>query len=280
MEGGTSMRILSLSAVGPQGTQRNMLVNLAGALVEQGCDVLVLDDGPVHLGVAAALGLSPRLDLGHVIRREHGLDEVIQHGPGGLRVLPLGQGLQGLARLPQAQQQRLLAEIARQAPEVDSLLLAGRPGLDLLASPPPQGQRHLLAMAGGGATTITGGYAAIKHLATSLGQREFHVLMSDVASEEQARTIFGNLARTARRHLQASLSWAGHVPSDDALARSARLRLPVVAAFPRTAAAEHWRGVARALSAWPATGQACGGFDAFLRRLLDVTPLQTEAVPG
>jgi MinD-like ATPase involved in chromosome partitioning or flagellar assembly len=60
----------------------------------------------------------------------------------------------------------------------------------------------------------------------------------------------------------------GHVPADDKLQHAARLRLPVVAAFPQAAAAGSFRSLAQAVTGWPRAEEDGRGFDDFMRRLI------------
>jgi flagellar biosynthesis protein FlhG len=103
------------------------------------------------------------------------------------------------------------------------------------------------------------------------------VLVSDVASEGEARAIFANVARVARRYLQVSLDFMGHVPPDDKLRHAARLRLPVVAAFPGAAAAASFRRLAQAIAGWPRAEEDGCGLDDFMRRLIHSNRLRAAA---
>ncbi len=260
------LRVVSISA-GAGGTTA-AIINLAGALAELGNDVLILDAYPAAQGVAAALGLKARFDFEDVIRRSRNLDEVIVRGPAGIRILPLACGARSLAHLPAPEQQRLLDRCGRPGFPVDTLLVDAAPrGADALAWPGTAVQ-EVIVIAGSSAAAITAAYASIKRLSNELARREFHVLVGNVASESEARTIFDNMAAVARRYLRASLHFIGHLPRDDKLQHAARLRLPVVAAFPGAAAAASFRRMAQAVADWPRTEEDGCGFDDFMRRLI------------
>ena len=136
-----------------------------------------------------------------------------------------------------------------------------------LAWPGAAGQ-EVVVIAGGSAAAITAAYTSIKRLCNELARREFHILVGNVAGESKARAIFDNMAAVARRYLRASLHFMGYVPPDDKLLHAARLRLPVVAAFPGAAAAGSFRSVAQAVAGWPRAAEDGCGFDEFMRRLI------------
>lgn len=271
----SGLRVVSISAGGSGKT--GAIVNLAGALAELGSDVLILDEHPAAHGVAAALGLKARFDLEDVIRRERDLDEVIVRGPAGILILPLARGVRSLAQLPAPEQQWLVERCGRLGFPVDTLLVDAAPGSASALVWPGTAAQEVIVLAGGSAAAITAGYALIKRLANEFARREFHVLVSNVASESEARTIFGNMAGVARRYLQVSLDFMGHVPPDDKLQHAARLRLPVVAAFPGAAAAGSFRRLAQAITGWPRAEEDGCGFDDFMRRLIHSNRLRTAA---
>ena len=261
----SGLRVVSVSADGG-GTAA--VINLAGALAEQGSDVLILDERPQGQGVSAALGLNARFDLEHVIRRERDLEEVIVRGPGGILILPLARGAHSLAQLHAREQLRLVERCARLGIPVDTLLVHAAQGSASALPCAPTAEREVIVIAGGGPAAITAGYVLIKRLSNGCGRREFHVLLANVASEREAQAIFANMAGAARDYLQVALNFMGYIPPDDKLQHAARLRLPVVAAFPRAPAAASYRSLARAVADWPRAEQDGAGFGDFMRRLI------------
>mgnify|MGYP001559917367 CR=1 FL=1 len=271
----SGLRVVCVSAGGSGDT--GAIVNLAGALAELGSDVLILDEQPAARGVTAALGLKARFDFEHVIRRERDLDEVIVRGPAGIRILPVARGTRSLLQLPATEQQRVLERCGRLGFSVDTLLVAAAAGSASALPWPGPAAEEVIILAGGSAAAITTAYALIKRLSNEFARREFHVLVSNVASESEARTIFANMSGVARRYLHVSLDFMGHVPPDDKLQHAARLRLPVVAAFPGAAAAGSFRRLAQAIAGWPRAEEDGCGFDEFMRRLIRSDGLRAAA---
>jgi len=263
-----ALRVVAIGSGTGGSCKTRAIVNLAGALAELGRDVLIADENPAGHGVAAALGIEARFDLEDVVRRARDLDEVIVRGPAGLLILPMARGARSLAQLPVAGRKRLLERCRRLSFPVDTLLVDSAPGSASALLWPGTAAREVIVLPGGAAASITAAYALIKRLSNLSARREFHILVSEMASEKEARTIFGNMAGVARRHLQVSLEFMGHIPPDDKLQHAARLRLPVVAAFPEAAAAGSFRRLAQAIAGWPQAEEVGGGFDEFMRRLI------------
>lgn len=256
------LRVVSVSA-GEGASQRNWaIINLAGALAHGGSEVLILDAGPAQQGVAAALGLQTRFDLEDVVRGRRDLDDAILRGPAGIKVLPLARGARALAQMPGADQQWLIERCARAGLAFDTLLADAAQGAGVSAP-------ELIFLGGAGASALTQAYASVKRLCGQFARREFQVMVGNVAGEREARAVFANIAGVARRHLRVSLDFLGHVPSDDRLRQAARLRMPVVAAFPDCASAASLRAMAHAIAGWPRPDQDGGGLDGFMRGLID-----------
>ena len=257
------LRVVSVSA-GEGASQRNWaMINLAGALAQGGSEVLILDAGPAAQGVAAALGLHVRFDLEDVIGHRRELHEVILRGPAGINVLPFSGGARSLARWPAPDRQWLVQRCAGAGLSFDTLLAdAEHAGVAAPAA-------ELIVLAGSGASAVTQAYANVKRLCLGSARRDFQVLVSNVQGEGEARAAFGNIARVARRHLCVSLDFLGHVPNDDRLRQAARLRIPVVTAFPDAASAVSLRKLAHSITGWPRTPQDNEGLGGFMRGLID-----------
>lgn len=278
MTGHGTLRVVSLGA-GEGGSARTMaIINLAGALAELGRDVLVLDESPTLHGVTATLGLKARFDLEDVIRRKRDLDEVIVRGPAGIKILPVACGARSLAQLPASEQQWLVERCGRLGFAVDTLLMDAVPGSASALVWPGVAAQEVIIIGGGGANAVTAAYALIKRLSSESGRREFHVMVSNVTSEREGRIVCGNVARVARRYLQVSLDFVGHVPPDDKMWHAASMRLPVVAAFPTAAAAESFRRLAQVIIASPRAEYDGSGFDDFMRNLIQSSRVHIAAV--
>lgn len=271
------LRIVRLSSGAGGREKTGAALNLAAALAELGRDVLILDENPAASGVTAELGLKARFDLDDVVRRKCDLDEVLVRGPAGILILPMARGASSLARLPLREQQWLIECCSRFSPSVDTLLVDAAEGGASALLWPGSAAQEVVVLGGASAHAITSGYALIKRLNAEFGRREFRLLVSHVSGETEARKIFGNMAGVARRYLQVSLDFMGHIPADDQLRQAARLRLPVVAAFPAAAATGSFRNLALAITGWPRAQEGASGLDEFMRRLIDSSRLRAAA---
>lgn len=245
------LRVVSVSAAGRAGNDIGAIINLAGALTEIGSDVLILDERSGRPSAAGVPGRNVRFNLKDLLGGSRPLDDMIVHGPGGIRVLPLAECGLNLRQLPETEQHRLKLRLRHLANPVDTLLVDATPASANALLSGAAGVRDVIVLAGGGATEITAAYGLIKRLSNEFARREFHILVGNVASENRARSIVSHMAGVARHYLRVSLDFIGHVPPDEKLLHAARLRLPVGTAFPSAAAATSFRSVAHAVANWP-----------------------------
>jgi len=268
------LRVVSVSTGDSGGP--GAIVNLAGALAELGRDVLILDGRPSARGVTSALGLKAPPDP-YDASSGRELEDMIVRGPAGIRVLSLVDSARAPAPLTERDQLRLMQRLGNLGIPVDTLLVDAAPGRASALFSPCAGVREVIVLAGGNAQAITAGYALIKRLSNEFACHEFHVLVNNVASESSARTIVRNMADVARRYLRVSIDFMGHVPPDEKLRHAARLRLPVVAAFPAATASVSFRSLAQAITSWPCDGVDTHTFDGVINRAPRLNSLRPVA---
>ena len=230
------------------------LLNLAVALAHRGRDVMVLDRRSQLCVISAALGMPARA----AGRRTAEAEDPIQRGPAGIAIVA---GTPGLGASAEAAPDTPLLPVARGA-EADALAPVDA-GADVVAVTTAVGAE------------ITAAYALVKRLATEAGARHVHLLVDRAQSQTQAAALTRNMARVARQFLAVSLDLLGWVPADPTLDRAARLRLPVVEAFPEAPAARAYRAMADAIAAWPLPGRERAEATRLVQSLL-----RHERLPG
>lgn len=210
----------------------SVVVNLAAAWAHAGKEVLILDEHVSANNVANTLALKPRYDLLNVIRGDKALHEVTLRGSDGVRVLPVARAMQLLAKLDEAERDKLLDALNQAARGMDVVLVdaAAREGHSVCAS--LSGDAPLVLVLNGTASGITESYAMLKQMALQNGRQVFDIVVNKVGNEREARAIFDNMAQLARRNLQVQLEYMGYIPTDEKLKRATQLCRPVVEAFP------------------------------------------------
>lgn len=256
-------------------------INLATAMARSGKEVLVLDENQAPNNFLDHLGLYAKYDLLDVAQEKCKLHEAVLSTK-GFSVLSTARAMYSLAQLKQAEQQRLQNALTEVGNGVDVMLvdaampalsraggLAGHAGVSSsLAS-----GVSLLVVVDATASGITDSYALIKRLALENARLQFEIVVNKVVDEQAAMTVFGNMAKVARRNLTARLEYLGYIPHDDRLKRATQLGKPVVEAFPNAVSSKSYLELSQKLLHLPIQqNEAEGGVCTIIKDLMRQVP--------
>jgi ATPases involved in chromosome partitioning len=128
--------IAILSGKGGVG-KTNVAVNLALALGELGLRTAVLDADLGLANVDVLLGVVPKFNLGHVLRGEKEMKEIVLAVNSKVSIIPGGSGLRELADLDDQKQSWFIEKLSALEDDLDLLILDTGAGI----------QRNVLAFA-------------------------------------------------------------------------------------------------------------------------------------
>jgi flagellar biosynthesis protein FlhG len=263
-----SVRVVTLTSGRTGVGKTNIVVNLAAALAKRGRHVLVLDEQQGKGSMETLLGLTARYDLMHVIRREKTLEEVMLRGPEGVDIVSAGNGLQVLGELGQEDQDWLVQSFRQLSKTVDVVLVDAIAGVASNVLPLSLASQEIVIVVSPHPSSIKDAYALIKVLNQNFAIHRFHILVSKVKNEQEARALYDNMAEVAVRFLNVSLDFMGYVPFDEKLRQAARICRSVVEAFPVAESAKAFRDLAETMEQWPYPSGEGGRLEAFMQRLI------------
>lgn len=237
------MRIVAIAGMAPGMGATTVATNLAAALVQQGKEVLLLDEH--HPGPESACQVwrvEPRGTLADVVAQRASCEDAAARTGCGARLLPVGDSFdETLAatfdpRLLQPSRVVLIDAALDRAGRLSALArVAGE--LVLVLRPHPS------------AITVT--YSGIKQLHYAHGLKQLRFLLNGVADMPGAQRITQNMADTGSRYLGVSLQVAGSVQADLRMSAARYLNQTVVEAFPASLAAADFRRIADDMGQWP-----------------------------
>lgn len=270
--------VRSVTFVGGKGGigRTAVLSSIAAALSRQGRSVLLLDQNRGRASAIAGLGLSRGRDLADHIEHDVALEEIVQHGPDGLRLIAAARAFDLMGRQVPAREDQLARQFERLAPRLDYLLVDAPAGEAIHSPSLSLASQEVVVMVSPQPESVTGAYALIRRLSWDLASRRFHIVANRVRSAEQGGILFDNIARAARSYLNLTLDYLGCVPDDDAMRKARRLRQPLHRLFPDSAAAVACGLLAEAIDQWPYPGEDC--LDGVVQRLLQ--PRRAAAFSG
>lgn len=253
----------------------NVSVNLATALSRMGSEVMLFDADLGLANVDVALGLSPKLNLSHVIAGEASLEEVLVDAPGGFTIVPASSGTQRMTELTAAEHAGLIRCFSELERDVDVLLVDTAAGISESVVSFVRACRELVIVACNEPSSITDAYALIKVL-NRYGIERFHLVANRVRSRREGQMLHQKLAVATDRFLDLNLDFIGAIPEDDRLRRAVQKQQPVVETYPNSPSARAFNDLARRIDAWPTPTGATGNLEFFVERLIEYSNMGGE----
>lgn len=255
----------------------NLVGNLARAYAAMGKEVLILDADLGLANIDILFGVRPAFNIGHVIRGEKRLEEVMVSPADRIRIIPAGSGISSLTQLTEGEKLSLLGEFEASEIRADIVLIDTGAGISqnviyfnlaadeciLVATPEP--------------TSITDVYAMMKVMVTEHGYKHFKLLVNMVNNKKEAKQVFLTLSQAASRFLTGVvLEFGGFIPHDPYLRKAVLDRKTVMTAYPQTEASRQIRSIAKTLLNTPVRHDSEGTIKFFMKRFVSLSP---EASP-
>ncbi|MCP4389646.1 MAG: MinD/ParA family protein [Gammaproteobacteria bacterium] len=247
----------------------NVTVNLAVTLAQSGERVMVMDADMGLANIDVLLGLSPGLNLSHVINGECSLEETIIEGPAGIKIVPASSGIASMSDLTPAQNAGVIRSFSELTEPVDTLLIDTAAGLSDSVLSYTRAAREVIVVVCDEPASITDAYAMVKVMNRDYGVERFHVLANQAHGATQGRELYNKLARVSERFLDVTLDYLGCIPYDDCLKKAVQKQKSVVEAFPRSQSATSFRQIAKKTQQWPTPNSMEGHLEFFIERLVN-----------
>jgi flagellar biosynthesis protein FlhG len=210
----------------------NFSANLALLLAKAGQRVVVVD---ADLGLAnlhVVLGVSPRYHLGHIIRGEKSLRDVLHTAPQGFDILAGGSGIAELANLGHIERQRFIHRLAELDDLADIVLIDTGAGLSDNVLSFVTAAEEVIVVTTPEPTALADAYATIKVVSRDNPDALLSVVVNMAATEAEADATAERLRLVAKQFLDIDLGILGVILQDPAVPRAVRAQRPVVAEWP------------------------------------------------
>ncbi|WP_211464038.1 P-loop NTPase family protein [Collimonas silvisoli] len=237
--------VIALVGSSPRIGVTSVALNLAAALVQQGKEVLLLDEqSGAHpatakwAGAGVAAGSWSEVAAGGLP-----LSLAASRMACGALLLPV----RSTCRRDPATAEADVRSVFRGQVILIDASLDQRGGLSPLAAQADD----VVVVLRPQAASITAAYTCIKQLHYTHAMQRLRIMVNLAAGMPEAQRVLSNLAATGSRYLGLALEPAGCVAEDPHLVRAQGLKLSVVEAFQTSAAAVDFRRIAGQLLQWP-----------------------------
>ena len=219
----------------------NIAVNCGIELARMGWRIIILD---VDLGLAnidVVMDLNARYNLGHVIRGEKKISDILVTTGGAVSVVPGGSGLVELANLTDGQRNNLIRSFDTLSSMADILIVDTAAGVSRNVIGFASAADEVIVVATPEPTSITDAYATIKLLIRANFKGKIDLVVNMAANSTEANRVAARIVKVAMQFLRARVYYIGYIERDQAVVAAVQRRRPFVIEQPRSRAAAQVR---------------------------------------
>ena len=146
-------------------------LNLAVALCQMGKKVMLFDADLGLANIDVMLGLKVDKNLGHVLNGECELQDILQTGPHGLRIVPASSGLKQMVELTVEQHAGLIRAFSTLKEDIDYFIVDTAAGISDMVLSFCRAAQDVLMVVCNEPTSVADAYAQMKVLSRDYGVR-------------------------------------------------------------------------------------------------------------
>lgn len=237
-KGEMSARIITVcSGKGGVG-KSNFTLNFALALKALGKRVLLFDADIGMANIDVLMGVSAKFNLYHLLKREVGIEQIIQLGPNSLPFIAGGSGLDELFSLSESDLEYFTAQIALVADSMDFILFDTGAGLSKETMKFITSADDCLVVTTPEPTAITDAYALMKVVHHSHPEISFKLIVNQASDEREATMTSDKIRMAATRFLELDVNYLGHISADPHVVQAVKRQTPFSLAYPNSVAAK------------------------------------------
>ena len=243
-------------------------LNTAAALSQLGRKVLLFDADLGLANIDVMLGLRVEKNLGHVLKGECSLKDIIKDGPLGLRIVPASSGLKEMAGLSRDEHAGPIRAFSDLDEDIDVLIVDTAAGISDMVLSFCRAAQDVVMVVCNEPTSVADAYAQMKVLSRDYGVSRFKIVANQVHSLDEGKSMFKKLVLVTDRFLDVTLELVSCIPADPNMKNAIKKRSCVVDLFPQSPASRAFRALALRVLKWPVPERAGGHLEFFVESLV------------
>ena len=248
----------------------NISINLATSLARMKKRVMLLDADFGLANVDVVLGLSPEMNLLHVLENQCSLKDILIDGPENIKIVPASSGVKRMANLNSLEQSGLISAFSELADELDVMIIDTAAGISDSVVHFARAAGEVFVVVCDEPASIADAYALIKVLSRDYAVNKFSIIANQVESKAHGEMLFNQILRVINKYLDVSVNYLGAIPEDAYLKKAVKRQLSVTSAYPRSRSAEAFKELAKKVDSRKMEDNSSGNLEFFAEQLVHV----------
>ncbi|MFC0214356.1 MinD/ParA family protein [Paenibacillus chartarius] len=237
-QSGRTTRIITVTSGKGGVGKSNFTLNFALSLQAKGYKVLVFDADIGLANIDVLMGVSPKYNLYHLLKKEKTIWEIVQKGPGELEFIAGGSGFQDLIRLSEEELDYFSEQIGQLNGYADFLIFDTGAGLSKETLKFILAAQETIVVTTPEPTSITDAYAIIKMVHAMEYNVKFQLVVNRVTDPNEGKHTANKISLVAKQFLQLDIPTLGYVSDDPLVSKAVKKQVPFSVAFPNCPASK------------------------------------------
>jgi flagellar biosynthesis protein FlhG len=266
-ENGSRTRIIAISSGKGGVGKTNLSINIALAYASLGKKVIVLDADLGLANVNVILGIIPKFNLYHLIRKQKSIREIILDTGYGIQIVAGASGFSKIANLSDEEREVFIQELSELS-SADVIIVDTSAGvsnnvLDFIAA-----ADDAIIITTPEPTAITDAYGIVKIIATEIDYLNIglKLVVNRVKSVTQGKKVAERVISIAGQFLNLKMDYLGYVYEDPAVGQAVLKQKPFFLVDPKCKASICVRHIVSRLE--KVDYKQGGGISSFLKKLV------------
>lgn len=217
----------------------NFTLNFALALSSKGYKVLVFDADIGLANIDVLMGMTPKYNLYHLLKKEKTIWDIIQEGYNGLQFIAGGSGFNDLIRLTEQELEYFTEQVGQLHGHADFILFDTGAGLSKETLKFILAAEETFVVTTPEPTSITDAYAIIKMVNNIQPGIAFRLVVNRVSDGKEGKQTSDKIALVAKRFLEMDIATLGFIFDDPNIPKAVKRQIPFSVAFPNTTASKN-----------------------------------------
>lgn len=212
----------------------NFTINLAISLSKLGYNVIVFDADIGFANIDVISGIIPKYTIADVISGSKKITEIIYEGPGGVKLISGGSGINELFTLSNKKLELLTTQLLDLENFCDYLLIDTSAGFSEVSLSFLNASEEVILITTPEPTSLTDGYAMIKTLSKANPNIKIKIIINRVKNEIQSNEVFNKLKKVTDKFLNFDIENLGYIYDSKIVTDSVMNQIPFVISNPNS----------------------------------------------